>query len=169
MNSSKIEAPLRRHLLRKTRQYAEIVGGVMSGYLRKKLSVPVEVRDGKIVRSRAGEYPRTETGSLAASVDFRVENRGRKIVLIFGILNNTRLSGQKTSPTVYARYLVRLFKRKMARDAWEDAKRTGALRKALNRMRVPYRRDMIEQSVIPYSGAGAHAKRIKIANIGRQK
>ncbi len=164
----KLERPLRKYLLKQTRKYAEVVGPIMVGYLQRKVGILVEGSGEHAIRSEMGEYPRKETGSLSASMDYRVENRGNRIVLIFGSLKNVRLGGKRTSPTVYARYLVRIFKRKLARSAWDDAKRTGALRKALNRLRVPYRKGLIESRVFPISGTGAHSKKVDITNIQRR-
>lgn len=156
-NSTKLKGKLRAYLLKDTRKYVEILGPIMVTYLKNKLGVPVEGSGLNAIRSHEGEYPRKETESLQESIDYKVEKRGNRIVLIFGSLNDTRQNGKKTNPTLYARYLAGRFKRKLARSAWDDAVRSGALRKALNRRRVPYRKDISASIMTPGVGRGSNA------------
>lgn len=140
---SNITAKAMPRMIKSTRRYATHVGKIMVAYLKRKVSKPVVIQeDGKIERSLKYEYPRKETGSLQASIDFEVDRVGNRIRLTFGAMHDVRLGGQDTSPTLYARYLTREWRgRLFASAAWNKANegKGGALRKALSRLGISYK------------------------------
>lgn len=166
-NTSKLRGKLRTSILKDMRRYLNVVGPVMVTYIQNKLDVPVVGHGQGAIRSSPGEYPRKETTSLQESIDYKVENRGGRVILIFGSLNDTRRNGKQANPTLYARYLTRKngrFGRIMARSAYFEALKTGALRKGLSRKRVPHRSSLItSKSFTPGSGvgSGAHIKPVE--------
>jgi hypothetical protein len=139
--SSAIKSKAAPRMIKDTRRYAKHVGEIMVTYLKNKLSKHHVVGTGREAtnRSKPGEYPHLETGSLEASIDYNVKKIGNRIRLIFGALKPVFLGGREISPTLYGRWLVRFHHRKLAKDAYQDARASGALRKALNRRRVAYR------------------------------
>ena len=136
---SKITAKAMPRMIKSTRRYATHVGKIVVAYLKRKVSIPVGPNG---ERSSRNEYPRKETGSLQASIDFEVDRVGNRIRLTFGAMNDVRLGGQNTSPTLYARYLTRpRLGRLFASYAWNKANQSkgGALRKALSRLGISYK------------------------------
>lgn len=60
----------------------------MKADLKQTLSIPVEVFEGKKIRSTDGQAPRMETGNLRDSIQTKVQTSGKKIMLQAGVLTN---------------------------------------------------------------------------------
>lgn len=155
--AGRLKKKIAPRMIEDTRRYAKHVGEILVTYLKNKVSKHHVVGTGPYaIRSKPGEYPYLETGSLEASIDYVVKKVGNRIRLVFGAMKPVYLNGQTVPPTLYARWLVRHLHRKFAAAAYKDAKASGALRKQLNRRgivadvnRLRYTPDTRKDSSVP--------------------
>lgn len=107
-------------------------GEIAVDRLRAKVSVPALIlSNGAVIGSYPGQYPRKRTGSLEESLDHQVYVRSNNVYLKFGAMHDTRLNGQKRSPTIYARILEHFRNRKLTQAIWNDPGTKRAITSAI--------------------------------------
>ena len=89
LNSSSLSAALKQKplsLSRKQLALSQSVAQDMQASIKAALNIPVERKDGKLLRSSPGEAPRRQSGNLRESIETRVIKDGNQISLIAGDL-----------------------------------------------------------------------------------
>lgn len=85
LNSSSLSAALKQKplsLSRKQLALSQNVAQDMQASIKAALNIPVERKDGKLLRSSPGEAPRRQSGNLRESIETRVIAEGKQITLI---------------------------------------------------------------------------------------
>lgn len=143
-------------------------------YLKSKLNIPVSIskqtgthqvhrrlKNGSTItynrttkrnvikRSVRGEFPRKETGSLQASLSFKVRVSGTNVYATVGFLRNVLMpyppghpghgKWQKSRPpSLYSMILEFRMARRLLIDAWRMANQSGVIRRAVEQKGFKY-------------------------------
>lgn len=146
------------------RDYLEVVGGALVDYLQKKLGEKDVDMYGASVE---GQYPSRDTSSLQESIDFKTYARGGRVFMKFGSMDDVRLFGKDTNPTLYARILEYSMSRKLTHAAWEEAKQKGIVARALSKAKHERRGGAGEFIRVPGPAKREVGGRVKRDSAGR--
>ena len=170
--------------LKAVHTYMKVVAEAFATYLRDKLNVPVQVskqsttgivrrvlKNGKsisynrtttksiIIRSRPGEFPRRETGSLRASLFVKLRTQsvyaGKPINMVYATIGFHRNQlfpypvwhpgygkWRKTRPPSYYSMILEFrMQRKLIIKGWRDANSSGYIRSKVQAAGLPYFKD----------------------------